>query len=245
MFYPIRMFVRTPDSYSRDGFVLMETMIAMTIALFSLFGAYALMLSIGRHYRDSTAMTDIYADSRIAVERLFRDLSETSNFTVMVRTTGVRSEENLRDDAISFASARGEDGTFQLGPYGAFNFVRPIYQKAIVYYLLDDAGNGTGVYSKTLYRKEILKTDWDTNYDPTWAMDENGEVIARNVDYMYFGSPYPEVAPEVTRQDHVLDVSIGFLRNLEQMEAGPERTMKVSTGIPMMNREKKVRSEAL
>ena len=239
MFCPIRMSVRTSDPDFPDGYTLMEVMIAMTIAMISLLGAYALMLSIGRHYRDSSAMTDMYADSRIAVERLFRDLSETSNSTVVVRTTDIRSEEGLRDDAISFASARGEDGTFQLGTYGAFNFVRPIHQKAIIYYLLNDAGNGTGGYSKKLYRKEIPKTDWDDNYDPTWAMDENGEVIARNVDYMYFGLPYPAVDPEVTRQDHVLDVSIGFLRSLEEMEAGPARTVKVNTGIPMMNRGEK------
>ncbi len=261
MFCQVRMSKRTSDSDFPDGYALMEIMIAITVAMVSLLGAYALVLSIGRNYRDSSAMTDMYADSRIAVERLFRDLSETSNSTVMVRTTGIRTEDGIRDDAISFASARDENGIFQLGTYGSFNFVRPIHQKAIVYYLLHDTGeappdtppggppNGgvtenpppaAGVYgSKKLYRKEIPKTDWDTNYDPMWAMDENGELIAQNVDYMYFALPYPVVDPEVTRQDHVLDVSIGFLKDVDEMEAGPARTVKINTGIPMMNRDKR------
>lgn len=243
MVYRIRKFMRTPCGHAQSGFTIMEAAIAMTVALISLIAAYALVLAAGRHHRASAEMTDMYSYSRLAMERMVRDISETSNETVTVRTTYVNSLDYVRDDAISFASARDEDGRFQLASYGAFDFMRPVWQKAIVYYLLEDENNGNGEngYSKTLYRKEVFWDDWgaDTgNYDPTLAMDTNGEVIAWNVDYMYFGTPYPEINPEITRKDHVLEVSLGFLKNQDEMGVGPARTIKLNTGAPMMNRDK-------
>ena len=235
MLHLIRTLAKMPGERKQDGLTIIEIMIALAIAAIALTGAYGLMLAAGKHYRSSVAMTDMYAYSRLAMERLFRDISETSNETVAVKTTNIRSEDGLRDDAISFASARDASGQFQLATYGAFNFMRPVWQKAIIYYLLDD-GSGNG---KTLYRKVAAKYDWEINYDPTQAMDMEGEIIAWNVDYMYFGPPYPEVDPEITRKDHVLEVSLGLLKSQEDMKVGPARTIELNTSVPMMNRDKK------
>ena len=136
MLYSVCMFIRTlvrkPGPNSRSGFTLMEAIVALSIGIIGLAGVSTLMLASGKHYRDANKMTDMYSYSRLAIDRLFRDISETSVSTIMVRTTEVRSDEGLRDDAISFASARDGSGEFQVGTYGAFNFTRPSWQKAIV-----------------------------------------------------------------------------------------------------------------
>jgi prepilin-type N-terminal cleavage/methylation domain-containing protein len=176
---------------SQRGFTMIETVMALVVASISVVGAYGLTLAIGKHYRSSAAVADIYRQSRIGMERLFRDISETSNKTITITY-----------NAISFASARDANGDFQSESYGHLNYARPVWQKAIVYC----------VSSEKLYRMEIPRTDWSTNHDPTEAMDEDGELIAGNVMCMDF---HPT---EVTTQDHLLEVTLEFLVSQEKVE---------------------------
>lgn len=226
MFRLTQMFARIRNRCSQRGFTLMETVIALGVASISVIGAYSLALVIEKHYRSSSAVSDVYRQSRIAMERMFRDISETSNETITITYDPY--------DAISFASARDENGDFQSETYGALNFSRPVWQKAIVYYTLPDNDG-----DKDLYRKEIPKTDWSTNYDPVEAMDTDGEVIAGNLTYMYFDY-YPA---DALAQAHVLSVSLGFLITRDEVKVGPvpgedQGIINLSTRVPIMNREK-------
>ena len=242
MLHSIRSFVKMPGRHGQEGLTVIEIVIAVSIAAVALTGAYGLMIAAGNHFRSSATATDMYASSRLTMDRIFRDISETSNETVKVVTTNYESESGHRDDAISFASARDVNGEFQLGSYGAFNFTRPVWQKAIVYYLLNDyeqSGTSEDVSRcKNLYRKEVYTHNWEGgNFDPTVVMDTEGEVITGNVEYMHFGTPIA-ADPEITRQDHVLEVSLGFLMKEKDTKAGARRTIELTTAVPMMNRQR-------
>jgi hypothetical protein len=154
---------------------------------------------------------------------MFREISETSNRTI-----------TIIDDAISFASARDGDGVFHEESYGFLAYGRPVWQKAVVYYVYTSYDPIAGKNIPNLHRKEIPKTNWSTNYDPVYAMDEDGEVVARNImaiDLDY----YPA---ETLAQAHVLNVSLTFMKDQDDVEAQLTPGMTLNTTIPIMNRDK-------
>ncbi len=93
MFCPTRKYAGTLNSYLSDGFSLTETMVALTVGVICIFGAFALIAAVEKHYSASVAVTDMYDCSRLAMGKLFRDISETSNTTITVQTTEIRSED--------------------------------------------------------------------------------------------------------------------------------------------------------
>ena len=212
---------------SQRGFTLLETVVALLAASISVMAAYGLILGVGKYHRSSARLADIHRDSRTTMERIFRDISETSNTTI-----------NITNDYISFASARDANGEFQLRPYSSvLKSHRPDWQKVIIYYLLDSGER------KDLYRKEVTKTNWSANYEPGNLQALDGELIAQNVVYMYFGY-YPA---ETLDKAHVLTASLGFLITRDKVEAGaiPGKyvgpgavAVELSTTIPIMNRER-------
>jgi hypothetical protein len=151
---------------------------------------------------------------------MFKELSETSNKTVAYTW-----------NAISFASARGADGEFQLRPYSyVLKSHRPSWQKAIIYYYLP----GEDGINK-LYRVEIPRTNWASNYDDldTPALEElNGEFIADNIMYMGFDySPADSLA-----KAHVLNVYMDFGSFNHSEDPDELPWVHLTTRVPLMNR---------
>lgn len=221
MFHLRRIFARILSQRSRRGFTLFETVIALSVASISVLGAYGLTLLVEKHYRGSNALATMHGEARIAVERMFMDLSETSNETVAYTW-----------NAISFASARGADGEFQLKPYSyILKSHRPAWQKAIIYYILEDEeGNGK------LYRAEVSKTDWSSNYedlDEPALADLDGEFVADNVISMWFDH-YPADSLD---KAHILGVNLEFgSQPSEEGEASKLPQIYLTTRVSLMNR---------
>ena len=218
MFRLRRFFAGIRNRFSERGFSLIETTIALGVASLSVIGAYSLTIAMERHYRESITLTSRYRLTRTALDQIVKDLSETSSKTI-------RIEYN----AISFASARDENGEFQFETYGSLGFGRPLWQKAIVYY----------VYDNNLYKKEISRTDWSDTYNPYDAMGSDGRLIAENVISLYFDY-YPAQSLE---QAHTLNISVTFLKGADgQIDGGEtagnydEITMR--TGALIMNRQR-------
>lgn len=205
--------------WSREkGFSLIELFIAIAITSIAIIGAYGLVIATENYYKTSTKTSIMYDQSRIALERMYRDMSETSNQTIAIGSY-----------AISFASPRDENGDFVYEDYTKIlSTKRPSWQKAIVYYLY---GSGD---ERKLYRKEIPKTDWSSNYDPGQAIDGNGEIIAENAVSMSF-SYYPA---ETLQQAHTIQVNLELTTSRNEIETGALPTVKLNTRIPFMNRRK-------
>lgn len=216
MFSPKRILKNICGQYNKAGFSMIESVIALSVATITVMGAYSLTIAIERQYKVSVVTSDMYSKSRIAIERIFKDISETSNETI-----------TITDNAISFASARDDNGDFMLREYNrVLKSHRPDWQKAIIYYIFDD-GNG-----RKLYRKEIPKTDWSANYDPDQAIDSDGEVVARDIVSMNFDySP----ADSLVRA-HILQVSLIFSKTRDEIESGPLPGVTLTTRVPIMNR---------
>jgi type II secretory pathway pseudopilin PulG len=205
------------------GFTLVETVVALGVAAISVIGAYGLVIAIEKHYRSSAVVAEAQRQCRIAMERMFKDISETSNETITIA-----HDPHV---AISFASARDANGNFQSESYGHLGYGRPVWQKAVVYYVYEDTNDAGGSHSN-LYRKEIPKTNWSSNYNPIQAIDANGEVIAENIAYVYFDPT------EITIQDHILNVYLELSLNQDKVEAGPIPEIRLNTGIPILNRQR-------
>jgi len=204
--------------HHKNGFSLVEGTIAVAIGLIIIMGIYSLLIVTGKYYKNSQSETRMYNDSRVAIERMFKDISETSSNTITIAS-----------NAISFASARDENGNFILKPYSnVLKSDRPDWQKAIVYYVLE------GDKGKSLYRKEIKKTNWSSNYDPNQAIDANGELIAQDVKTMNFDfSPADSI-----KRAHTLQVNLVFSKTKDEVGSDIVPKMNLSTRIPIMNRGK-------
>jgi hypothetical protein len=193
------------------------------MAAVSMLAVFGVVLSIENQYRNSNTVVDVYRDARIAIERMFREISETSNRTV-----------TIIDDAISFASARDGDGVFHEESYGFLAYGRPVWQKAVIYYVYTSYDPVSGRNIPKLHRKEILKTNWSTNYDPVYAMDANGEVVARNI----MGMDLDYSPAETLAQAHVLNISLVFMKDQDGIKAQLTPGMTLNTTIPIMNRDR-------
>lgn len=230
VFYQKRKFIREIQKGSR-GFTLLETVLGISVALIGLLGAYGLTVVIGKHQRSSNSTAAIYRESRTAIERMFKEISETSDTTI-----------TIGDNAISFASARDENGDFQLRPYsGIFMSDRPDWQKAIIYYKLEN--------SRRLIRTSVPKTNWSTNYEALESgqlQELSGRVMAKNIDSMSFEPVYTGPSARYSMLNATLQFSA--VREGEQQETDPgEAVIQVgagaipegvlSTRIPIMNRE--------
>ena len=220
MFRLKQILARMCNWRSESGFSLFETVIALGVASISVLGAVGLTLAIENHYRNSRSLANMHGESRIAIERMFKELSETSNKTVAYTW-----------NAISFASARGADGEFQLRPYSyVLKSHRPSWQKAIIYYYLPD---DDGV--NKLYRAEIPKTNWASNYDDldTPALEElNGEFVADNLMSMGFDY-YPA---DSLAKAHVLNVFMDFGSFNHSEDPDELPWVHLTTRVPLMNR---------
>ncbi len=217
-----RIYARICNRRSQSGFSILETVIALSVASISILGAYGLTLALEKNYRDSNELATMHGESRITMERMFKDLSETSNKTV-----------SYTWNAISFASPRGANGEFCLKPYSSVLMShRPSWQKAIIYYLIEQTDGGN-----KLYRAEVPKTDWASNYEELseQALAQlNGEFIAADVLSMTF-----DYSPAVSLDKaHILKVSLDFGSELAGTAEGADELplVHLTTRVPLMNR---------
>jgi hypothetical protein len=155
----------------KSGFTPTEILVALSIGVLSLTVGF-MLLEMGYKYLDhGMTLSAVQRDSRIAMERMFKDLQESKANTVTIGT-GAKS--------ISFVSARNVSGVFQFTTSGA-----PSWQKAVVYYWDSNA--------KKLYRYEEAKTDWSSNYDPDSAIgNANAQEVIPNVEALQFSTPAGE-----------------------------------------------------
>jgi hypothetical protein len=266
MFNLNKIFSKLRNKNSQDGYTLVETIVALTVATASLISAYGVTIAVENHLRGTAILGRKHAETRVTMERMFRDISETSNKEIVI---------GYQDDIpfISFPSARvmkGQPydpddpeapGGFHLRP---FSYVlashRPRWIKAVVYYIHPpyeppygkDFGN-TDV--PKLYRKEVPKTDWTSGgYIPNSFQNLGGEVVAKYLRNMYFDY-YPA---ETLAKARVLKVFLDFFVTRDEVKAGAlpgelyemtfdmngktlvyqEGTLSLNTRIPLMNRPK-------
>ncbi|MBM3211297.1 prepilin-type N-terminal cleavage/methylation domain-containing protein [Candidatus Poribacteria bacterium] len=201
-----------------NGFSLTELLIATVVASISIVGIFSLTTVMEKNYKASIKVSNMYDQSRIAMERMFKEISETSNDTITIQS-----------NAISFASARDVNGNFIYKDYTwVLKSIRPSWQKAIVYYLHGDSNK------KKLYRKEITKTNWSTNFNPNGVIDANGEVIAESVSSITF-SIYPA---DTIQKAHSLQVNLVLSKSKDELGIGIPSSVNLNTRIPIMNRKR-------
>jgi Tfp pilus assembly protein PilV len=218
MGYLIKRLMNMEKLPYEKGLSLTELLIAIVIASISIIGVFSLTIATEKNYKTSIKVSNMYDQSRIAMERIFKEISETSNDTI-----------TIKNDAISFASARDSNGIFRFKEHNVvLKSERPSWQKAVVYYLYSDSNK------KKLYRKEITKTDWSTNYDPSGVINANGEVIAESVISIVF-SYYPA---DTIQKAHTLKVNLILSKNKEELGTGIPSSVVLNTRIPIMNRKR-------
>jgi prepilin-type N-terminal cleavage/methylation domain-containing protein len=171
------------------GFTLIELIIAMSIGLIGAMGGYALLANMQGTMSGNSAAVQAQQEARIIVERIARELRESSPDWVW--PSNMTYEES---DYIVFLTPRNEDRTFIVDSEG-----KPQWQRAILYRLDSDSKlrryqvymSGTAepheisqseVVSKRVERLLFSRTDDMVTISIRTFSDHNGKVghVARS-----------------------------------------------------------------
>ncbi|MBD3181163.1 prepilin-type N-terminal cleavage/methylation domain-containing protein [Candidatus Poribacteria bacterium] len=212
--------------FGEEGLTLVEILISLVIMSISILGTYGILIAVQEQQSDKIDTIRMYDEARIALDRMYREISETSNRTVSAGT-GCKG--------VSFASARNSNGVFQWETYGSLNFSRPVWKKAVIYYVYKKSPQEPN--KLCLYRKTVNKTNWsgqNRHYNTCGAVGYNGEIVAEDVYDLTF---YPT---DVTAQNHYIQVNLEMkiTPDEDEDEEAIQPGIKLSTVIPMMNRER-------
>lgn len=133
------------------GFTLIEMLLTMTLSLIGIASVTTTLILGYRYFYLGNDITQIQQRAGIALEKMVKELRETSMDRIEPNPDSINSEENS-SNIISFASARDENNNFLTDAEGM-----PDWTKAIVYFIDTD--------SNVLYRYKESKDNWDANYD--------------------------------------------------------------------------------
>lgn len=158
-----------PINFIRDskGISLLEVMIAMAIGLIGVMGGYALLTSMNSTRVENTAVVVAQGEARNILERMTRELRESSPEVVWPRYDTNGTEYRW----VYFYTPRNADREFMISDEG-----EPEWQRGIQYWL--DEG------SKILYRYQFYLT-----FDPMaddWANWFQFEVVSKKVEKLTF-----------------------------------------------------------
>ncbi len=152
---------------SSKGISLMEVMIAMAIGLIGVMGGYALLTSMNSTRVENTAVVVAQGEARNILERMTRELRESSPEAVWPRYNTNGEKYNW----VYFWTPRNADREFMINTEG-----EPEWQRGIQYWL--------NWNSNTLYRRRFYLT-----FDPytnDWSDWFNFEMVSENVEEMTF-----------------------------------------------------------
>jgi type II secretory pathway pseudopilin PulG len=152
------MFRRICITRDTKGITMIESMIVIAIGLIGVLGSYALLMSVKGTAAASAEVIEAQQEARYIVERIARELRESSPETV-------GPDSMLYEDSylISFDTPRDSNRKFVVGIEG-----EPEWQRTISY-MLDP-------YSHTLYRYQQYGESNTGEY----------EVVSKNVQHLAF-----------------------------------------------------------
>jgi type II secretory pathway pseudopilin PulG len=152
------MFKRICITRDTKGITMIESMIVIAIGLIGVLGSYALLLNVKGTAVASAEVLEAQQEARYIVERIARELRESS-------PNAVRPDSMLYEDSyqISFDTPRDANRKFIVGTEG-----EPEWQRTISY-MLDP-------YSQSLYRYQEYGTSNASEY----------EVVSNNVQHLAF-----------------------------------------------------------
>lgn len=152
---------------SSKGISLMEVMIAMAIGLIGAMGGYALLTSMNSTRTENMAVVEAQGEARNILERMTRELRESSPEVVWPQFDTNGTEYNW----VYFLTPRNADREFIINTEG-----EPEWQRGIQYWLNED--------SNILYRFQFyLNFDPDTDDWSNWLQVET---ISENVEKLTF-----------------------------------------------------------
>lgn len=152
---------------SSKGISLMEVMIAMAIGLIGAMGGYALLISMNSTRTENTAVVVAQGEARNILERMTRELRESSPEVVWPQFDTNGTEYNW----VYFLTPRNADREFIINTEG-----EPEWQWGIRYWLNED--------SNILYRFQFY-----LNFDPDtddWSNWFQFEAVSENVEKLTF-----------------------------------------------------------
>ena len=152
---------------SSKGISLMEVMIAMAIGLIGAMGGYAILASMDSTRVENTAVVVAQGEARNILERMTRELRESSPEVVWPRYDTNGAEYNW----VYFLTPRNADREFIINTEG-----EPEWQRGIQYWLNKD--------SNTLYRFRFYLT-FDPDADD-WSNWFQFEIVSENVEELTF-----------------------------------------------------------
>ncbi len=151
------MFRRICITRDTKGITMIELMIVIAIGLIGVLGSYALLLNVKGTAAASAEVIEAQQEARYIVERIARELRESSPTTVA--PSSMLYEDSYQ---ITFATPRDSNRRFIVGIKG-----EPEWQRTITYTF--------DPYSHTLYR-----------YQEYGASNATEEVVSKNVQHLAF-----------------------------------------------------------
>jgi len=156
------MFKRIDSVRNPKGFTLIEMVIAMSIGLIGVAGGYALLANVQGTMAGNSAVTQAQQEARFIVERITRELCESSRDRVWPSPM-----PNGGSDYIVFLTPRNEDRVFIVDNDG-----NPQWQRAILYRLDSDS---------KLRRYQLYMSG---TVEPSERYQS--EIVSRNVEQLLF-----------------------------------------------------------
>lgn len=155
------MFSRICITRDTKGITMIESMIVIAIGLIGVLGSYALLLSVKGTASASAEVIEVQQEARYIVERIARELRESS-------PNAVGPDSMLYEDSyqISFDTPRDTNRKFIVNSEG-----EPEWQRTISY-MLDP-------YSHTLYRYQQYGASNAAEYGEY-------EMVSKNVEHLAF-----------------------------------------------------------
>ena len=150
------------------GLTMIETAITMTVALIGAIGGYTLLANVRGTMAGNTAAIEAQQDARNIVERIARELRESSPEQC---SPGYTTEYGTH--YVSFRTPRDENGKFIVDAGG-----KPKWQRIIVYVFHK--------WNSTIYRHQLYLTEDPSMYYDDFYSRYDYEIVAKNVEEMRF-----------------------------------------------------------
>ncbi len=149
---------------SNKGLTLIEMLVAISVGAIGMLGSYSLLAGVKGTLMENTAAVEAQQDARNIVQRIAREIRESSPKTVTLYSW--TSEDGTASDTIFFYTPRDVDRKFIVDGAG-----EPEWQREISY--------GLDSYAHCLYRFQYYMSP-DEVYPYEW------EIVSNNVEALNF-----------------------------------------------------------